>query len=792
MPGDDRIRRFGVFEVDLAAGELRRNGVRVKLQDQPFQVLAALLEKPGEVVTKEELQERIWRDDTFVDFDRSLATAVNKVRQALGDSATNSRFVETVPKRGYRFLDAAAGKAAGQIPDGHGGTGEWASKQRLFGMPLIHVATGYDPLTGRVRVAKGVIAIGAIAVGAFAAGGISIGAVAIGGISAGIASLGGIAMALWMSFGAVAVGLAPHGAVAVGPGGAQVTDVARSPSAPPLITPLTAFPGNETSPTFSPDASQIAFAWDGGDRARPTDIYTLVVGTAVPRPLTQTPVDEFAPAWSPDGRWVAFARARSERFLLDRVEGLEPNADLWLIPAGGGSEVRLTELSITDQELTGFAWTPDSSYVLHTASNGGLPDGIAAVHVETHDVRLVTSTSSSGLPAAQIYDSMPALSQEGSLLAFRRGERYNGRFYVTEIADDLQAVGKPREISSTPVLANGSGAAFLGGGRGLLLTLNGQLLRMRPDTSSEPETLSWVTTNIATPAVSLGGDRVALAQRQGESHLWQAQLTDGFHATGDPEQLHHSTKSEGFLQYSWDGERVAFQSNRSGNFEVWLGGVRNQGLRQLTFLGAHSGSPSWSPDGRRIAFDSNESGSWQVYVVGADGGKPDRLTSGFGLAAKPHWSPDGEWIYFGGADADGTDGIWKVRPSGADLAMVFEGQNYFAGVSSDEGWLYYLAEGAIWRVRTSGGTPEQIADQPGQVAVTDHGVFFTRREETDFSVKILFMRLPGGEVIDTGIAVEPNGSDRWVIIAASRDARRLTWVQRARSESDIVLVENFR
>ena len=104
--------RFGVFEVDLAAGELRRNGVRVKLQEQPFQVLATLLEKPGGIVTKEGLQERIWKEDTFVDFDRSLATAVNKIRQALGDSATRPRFIETVPRRGYRFLgEVSTGEA---------------------------------------------------------------------------------------------------------------------------------------------------------------------------------------------------------------------------------------------------------------------------------------------------------------------------------------------------------------------------------------------------------------------------------------------------------------------------------------------------------------------------------------------------------------------------------------------------------------------------------------------------------------------------------------------------------
>lgn len=96
--------RFAVFEVDLDAGELRKNGARIRLQEQPFQVLAALLERGGQVVTREELRQRIWPADTFVDFDHSLNTAVNKIREALGDSASSPRFVETLARRGYRFI----------------------------------------------------------------------------------------------------------------------------------------------------------------------------------------------------------------------------------------------------------------------------------------------------------------------------------------------------------------------------------------------------------------------------------------------------------------------------------------------------------------------------------------------------------------------------------------------------------------------------------------------------------------------------------------------------------------
>ena len=108
------ILRFGVFEVDVRAGELRKQGVRIKLQEQPFQVLTTLLRRRGDVVTREELRAQLWQSDTFVDFDNGLNTSINKLREALGDSADDPRFVETLPRRGYRFLAPVSGD--------HGGT----------------------------------------------------------------------------------------------------------------------------------------------------------------------------------------------------------------------------------------------------------------------------------------------------------------------------------------------------------------------------------------------------------------------------------------------------------------------------------------------------------------------------------------------------------------------------------------------------------------------------------------------------------------------------------------------
>src|SRR4029450_4806570 len=99
-----RLVRFGDFELDLWSHELRRRGAKIHLPEQPFQFLAMLLAQPGRVVTREALQQRLWSSDTFVDFDRGLNKAVNRVREALGDAADEPQLIETLPKRGYRFI----------------------------------------------------------------------------------------------------------------------------------------------------------------------------------------------------------------------------------------------------------------------------------------------------------------------------------------------------------------------------------------------------------------------------------------------------------------------------------------------------------------------------------------------------------------------------------------------------------------------------------------------------------------------------------------------------------------
>jgi TolB-like protein len=117
QPSDDKTIQFGVFDVNLRAGELRKRGIKIKLQEQPLQILQILLENPGQVVTREELQQRIWPADTFVDFDHGLNNAIRRLREALGDSADAPRYIETLARRGYRFIGSlCAGPASTPAP----------------------------------------------------------------------------------------------------------------------------------------------------------------------------------------------------------------------------------------------------------------------------------------------------------------------------------------------------------------------------------------------------------------------------------------------------------------------------------------------------------------------------------------------------------------------------------------------------------------------------------------------------------------------------------------------------
>jgi DNA-binding winged helix-turn-helix (wHTH) protein len=237
--------RFGVFELDLRSGELRKAGVRVSLQEQALQVLTLLLARPGDLITRDELRQRLWPTGTFGDFDHGLNAVINRLRDTLGASADSPRFIETLPRRGYRFVAPIElnRNVAPAEPGAPVGVPSESSGRPPMGRPALRTVA--------------VLALGLLAV---------------------------LAGALWQLRRPLAI---------AGP--------------PPRVVTITRLAGNEDWPAFSPDGEQVAFSWSG-EKSDNFDIYVTMIGATEVRRLTTDPADDYAPSWSPDGRHIAFLR----------------------------------------------------------------------------------------------------------------------------------------------------------------------------------------------------------------------------------------------------------------------------------------------------------------------------------------------------------------------------------------------------------------------------------------------------------------------------------------------------
>ncbi len=333
--------RFGSFELNPRDGELRKHGVRIKLQDQPLQILLLLLEHPGQVVSREEIQNRLWPPGTHVDYDNAINSAVRKLREALGDVSETPRFIETLPRRGYRFLVNPEGLAP--------------TERRPE--PTVTDKPEAGSL-GKFKRSRGIRSI----------------AVAIGILLIAAAAV------FWLTR------RPEHNA-------SQLT---------PL--PLTAAEGQEGYPGFSPDGNQIVYAWDETGDGSQSHIYVKVIGSGRPVRLTSGPGSDLFPVWSPDGRYIAFVRflnevsaiyvipalGGSERKLVDGYffSSLSWSPDgkflvaaewsswgpgpssLYLIAAENGEKIRLTFLldAKTSDEYPAFS--PDGRVLLFARCGG--------------------------------------------------------------------------------------------------------------------------------------------------------------------------------------------------------------------------------------------------------------------------------------------------------------------------------------------------------------------------------------------------------------------------------------
>ena len=702
--------RFEGFQLDLHSGELRSDaGKTVRLPQQPFRILTMLLECPGEVLTREDIRKELWPDNTIVEFEHSISAAMNRLRQALGDSADDPHYVETLARRGYRWMVSVEGMEVGPTSN--------VKPHRWWRWAAVLLAV-----------------------------------------------VGLVSSIQWF-----------------------VRPAPKTPEPQMSITPLTASPGIEGDPSFSPDGNQVTFVRQ--EKGQKPQIYVKLIGTGgAPLRLTTGSTSDYSPAWSPDGRHIAFLRVLSQ----ERIAVL-------LIPALGGPDRKIAELSAPgwSGDCTWLTWSPDgNSLVVSDRDSPKEPVGLFLLAIDTGEKRRLTSPPSSAIWDSS-GDSCPSFSPDGRTLAFSRLIEENmPDLFLLAVSDGLKAVDEPRRIlrGFAPVWTeDGRDIIYKGGAHSLWrIGVFGSAGR-----SAEPQRLTALGENAGAAAISSRGHLLAYSSFSTHSSIWRIAAPSGSKARDEESagaSFIYSTRGDSAPEFSPDGKRIAFMSNRSGNPEIWVCDSDGSNPVQLTsFRGPQVTLPRWSPDGGRIAFDSNAEGGFDIWVINATGGKPKRMTIDPANDGNPSWSRDGRWIYFDSART-GEPQVWKIPAAGGDAIQVTQDGGCAPLESPDGKFIYYtkeLARTSVWRVPVAGGQAAKVLENLSvsrNLVIVSKGIYFVPQRGTGLGSSIEFLDFATnhtkrvasfGKPRDWGLALSPDG--RWILYAQVDEAG-----------AELRLVENFR
>jgi len=634
-----RIIRFSTFELNLQTGELRQQGRKLKLQEQPFQVLAALLERPGEVVTREELRGKLWPVDTFVDFDHSLNAAIKRLRDALGESAEAPIFIETLARRGYRFIAPVDGSLT----------------PNTVGIALASEPSKLHPWH-RVRPWMFVMASLVIAAAA---------------------------ILLFLSREAV---LAPKTQPrlvplttytgreyepALAPDGNRVAFAWSGPDVPNGRTAsiyikqvgeerairLTSVPGAiDFGPDWSPDGAYIVFGRFPAPTAAPgtveEGIYIVPAMGGAERRVHSTnwtlgPIVDSRVAWASDGKTVAFSDrpvgqshyalfsldvatlsarqitfppessngdihvafspdARTLAFLRDTRDGM----DVYVTPAGGGSERRIT---FDNRDLAGRrrVWLVGLTYSSdgHDIILGG--NGLWRIHA-TGEAKRAEPVRGLGFIAFNPYI-------RGNRLVYG-SPTWDANVYLLPLRSEMDA-GEPTKLI---------GSTFLDA-----------------DAQLSPD----------------GRHVVFSSDRTGADEIWKAN-SDGSNLM----QLTFLSSYSGNPRWSESGREIVFSAESQGNADLFVISADGGQPRQLTTDSSNEAAPNYSRDGRWIYFASDRGGSWNIWKMPPEGGPATQVTRNGGFFASE--SPDGQYLYY--AKALDAAGLWRVPLSGGSEEKVLD------------------------------------------------------------------------------------------------------------------------
>jgi Tol biopolymer transport system component/DNA-binding winged helix-turn-helix (wHTH) protein len=613
--------RFVGIELDLRSGELIREGRRLRLQSQPFRVLCLLLQRQGELVTREELQHEVWPRDTFVHFDHGLNKAIAKLRDVLNEIASAASIVETLPRRGYRLTT----------------TVEWVEQEPAPAVP----AAPPEPA---------------------------------GGTSRGNAISRITGRAALFSVAVIFLGLGTSGH----PYRQSSLPLMRT-------IPLTSLPGAETEPAFSNDGEQVAFIWDEGSTTRtdvfvkrlgtekplqlsrtngftccarwtsddryiafercssenpgiflvsslggperklrstygcnglslsptgrlmvyaekrtpdePFALYLMSLDDMQPHQLsfpTGNIVGDMDPAFSPDGQLVAFMR----------IVG-EGTPDVFVVPVAGGSPRQLT---FDRSFVNGITWSADGSRVIFSSRRDGAPSLWAVSLDGSQPERLPLGSA-----------EQPSVSRRGGRLAYRQGQIHPNLWQVD--FSDRQKPKSPTQFLLSSAYNNA------------------------PQFSPDGKTLAFAS------------------QRSGPLEIWTCDVSD----CAQPQQLTFLKGVSGTPRWSPDSKQIAFDSRPSGHSQIMVVDSTGGTPHPVTDGSAEDKVPSWSADGKSVYFASNRSGAYQIWRVPSTGGTPRAVTQKGGFAAFE--SSDGEFLYY---DKETAPGIWRMPTSGGNEVRVLE------------------------------------------------------------------------------------------------------------------------
>jgi Tol biopolymer transport system component len=566
-----------------------------------------------------------------------------------------------------------------------------------------------------------------------------------------------------------------------GPAGRAPEVAASTPVQPRNLRRLTAAPGLETAPTWSPDGRSVAYV---SEQAGSRDIWIQPVpGASAPASAVQLTADraeDTQPAWSPDGRHIAFVSSRGRGPTLDQsVEfGYSLGGGIWIVPAAGGTAEPVLD------DAYNPAWSPDGRRL---AFDAGL-DGPRRIWTADADGSSPLRVSQDASGAAVHTD--PAWSPDGRWIAFQHLGGSSSNVAASDIALVPAAGGTTRFVTRDE--ARDFSPAWLDDGTLVFASDRGgsiALWRIGIDGGGapvgEPVPVTAGTAADVEPAAAVDG-AIAFASVRLVNNLWRLPLDPvAGRMAGEPVVVSEAAWDDIAPSPSPDGSQIVFASDRAGELvDLWIGGLDGSSLRQLTFGGGRNLEPVWSPDGRTIAYYSDGTGDNEIFVVRAAGGEPIRLTDDPADDINPYWSPDGGRIAFM-SDRSGEHQVWVMEADGSRPRRLTDigATGHTALWSPDGGWILFTSMAAgdrdIWAVPSEGGDPRRVTSGPTQDA---HGlwsadgrhVYYLRDHRT-------LMRVPfdGGEseeVYTPGVRID--------YAELSGDGRTLVFTL-ARSEGDV-------